>query len=452
MAPKATYFTATEDALLIELKEVKNLGWKEIKAHFPDRTKGTLQVRYCRTLQHDRKERQAAFATANKPDTKKKHVATADSTPRMKAAYRVTKGVSPPANRDHLSRTVKNKVKFDDLLADADTDGSEEAGAVAKSSKLAEDLTMKDAAVADPIEDVRAVAKLSKPAEGLATKKLSDMSGDEVEAWKKQNDEHKRRSVSPSPDPTYGIRQSASPKLVSPKAAPRKSLSFKSASSKSASPKLAIKLSLSPKPSKVTKTAAVAKKATTPPALDAALLKLLTPSKEAIKADNLLHRPQGFGRALLNELASEANAPAGTMPKEKPSPRASPSKRPPQAAYVGNPGKFPSPPLPPLSPLLSRPPHPLTPPAPTGNWHPAAPLTAVHVRRPSLIPAFFADPPPFMILEHNIRSGSYRLRRRLECEYDIPVQRLVSVPPSPEVEPLTPVVAAAMGWKGEGEE
>ncbi|KAI5306765.1 hypothetical protein KEM56_007212 [Ascosphaera pollenicola] len=43
-------FTPTEDSLLIELKENKNLTWKQIADFFPGRTSGTLQVRYCTKL------------------------------------------------------------------------------------------------------------------------------------------------------------------------------------------------------------------------------------------------------------------------------------------------------------------------------------------------------------------------------------------------------------------
>jgi hypothetical protein len=43
-------FTADEDALLVELKEQKNLTWKQIADFFPGRTSGTLQVRYCTKL------------------------------------------------------------------------------------------------------------------------------------------------------------------------------------------------------------------------------------------------------------------------------------------------------------------------------------------------------------------------------------------------------------------
>lgn len=43
-------FTPNEDALLVELKEEKNLSWKQIADFFPGRTSGTLQVRYCTKL------------------------------------------------------------------------------------------------------------------------------------------------------------------------------------------------------------------------------------------------------------------------------------------------------------------------------------------------------------------------------------------------------------------
>lgn len=43
-------FTPEEDDLLRDLKENKNLGWKDIGAFFPHRTAETLQVRYCTKL------------------------------------------------------------------------------------------------------------------------------------------------------------------------------------------------------------------------------------------------------------------------------------------------------------------------------------------------------------------------------------------------------------------
>lgn len=43
-------FTPEEDSLLVDLKEDKNLTWKQIADFFPGRTSGTLQVRYCTKL------------------------------------------------------------------------------------------------------------------------------------------------------------------------------------------------------------------------------------------------------------------------------------------------------------------------------------------------------------------------------------------------------------------
>ena len=43
-------FSAEEDKMLVELKENKNLTWKQIADFFPGRTSGTLQVRYCTKL------------------------------------------------------------------------------------------------------------------------------------------------------------------------------------------------------------------------------------------------------------------------------------------------------------------------------------------------------------------------------------------------------------------
>ncbi|KAI9849390.1 MAG: hypothetical protein M1838_000163 [Thelocarpon superellum] len=43
-------FTSDDDQLLVELKENKNLTWKQIADFFPGRSSGTLQVRYCTKL------------------------------------------------------------------------------------------------------------------------------------------------------------------------------------------------------------------------------------------------------------------------------------------------------------------------------------------------------------------------------------------------------------------
>lgn len=43
-------FSSSDDSLLIKLKEVDKLTWREIAKHFPGRTPGALQVRYCTKL------------------------------------------------------------------------------------------------------------------------------------------------------------------------------------------------------------------------------------------------------------------------------------------------------------------------------------------------------------------------------------------------------------------
>ncbi|KAF2095377.1 hypothetical protein NA57DRAFT_26991, partial [Rhizodiscina lignyota] len=43
-------FTPEDDQLLVDLKEQKNLTWKQIADFFPGRSSGTLQVRYCTKL------------------------------------------------------------------------------------------------------------------------------------------------------------------------------------------------------------------------------------------------------------------------------------------------------------------------------------------------------------------------------------------------------------------
>jgi hypothetical protein len=43
-------FTPEDDQLLVDLKENKNLTWKQIADFFPGRSSGTLQVRYCTKL------------------------------------------------------------------------------------------------------------------------------------------------------------------------------------------------------------------------------------------------------------------------------------------------------------------------------------------------------------------------------------------------------------------
>lgn len=49
-------FTPEDDQLLIDLKEQKNLTWKQIADFFPGRSSGTLQVRYCTKLKAKTKQ------------------------------------------------------------------------------------------------------------------------------------------------------------------------------------------------------------------------------------------------------------------------------------------------------------------------------------------------------------------------------------------------------------
>ncbi|KAJ5307666.1 hypothetical protein N7476_008322 [Penicillium atrosanguineum] len=61
-------FTPEEDALLVDLKEDKNLTWKQIADFFPGRTSGTLQVRYCTKLKAKDvvwTDEMSAFVSAN---------------------------------------------------------------------------------------------------------------------------------------------------------------------------------------------------------------------------------------------------------------------------------------------------------------------------------------------------------------------------------------------------
>ncbi len=43
-------FSPDDDQRLVDLKENKNLTWKQIAEFFPGRSSGTLQVRYCTKL------------------------------------------------------------------------------------------------------------------------------------------------------------------------------------------------------------------------------------------------------------------------------------------------------------------------------------------------------------------------------------------------------------------
>jgi hypothetical protein len=45
-------YSEDDDELLIRLKEKDKLPWDKIAEHFPERTKGTLQVHYCTKLKN----------------------------------------------------------------------------------------------------------------------------------------------------------------------------------------------------------------------------------------------------------------------------------------------------------------------------------------------------------------------------------------------------------------
>lgn len=57
-----TPYSAEEDALLVELKEVRDVPWDQMEQHFNGRTRGSLQVRYSTKLKN--RSNISAFATA----------------------------------------------------------------------------------------------------------------------------------------------------------------------------------------------------------------------------------------------------------------------------------------------------------------------------------------------------------------------------------------------------
>ena len=61
-------FTTEDDQLLIELKEKKNLTWKQIADFFPGRSSGTLQVRYCTKLKAKTKQWNAEMVSCPEQD------------------------------------------------------------------------------------------------------------------------------------------------------------------------------------------------------------------------------------------------------------------------------------------------------------------------------------------------------------------------------------------------
>jgi replication initiation and membrane attachment protein DnaB len=61
-------FTPEDDQLLIELKEQKNLTWKQIADFFPGRSSGTLQVRYCTKLKAKTKQWSDEMVSPSRPN------------------------------------------------------------------------------------------------------------------------------------------------------------------------------------------------------------------------------------------------------------------------------------------------------------------------------------------------------------------------------------------------
>ncbi|KAL1634139.1 hypothetical protein SLS56_002442 [Neofusicoccum ribis] len=60
---------AIDDARIIALKEQGNLIWADIAARFPGRTKGSIQVRYCRTLHKAPRSRKRSASTTTTTTT-----------------------------------------------------------------------------------------------------------------------------------------------------------------------------------------------------------------------------------------------------------------------------------------------------------------------------------------------------------------------------------------------
>ncbi|EON67573.1 hypothetical protein W97_06941 [Coniosporium apollinis CBS 100218] len=411
MAPKATYFSAADDALLIDLKETKKLSWKDIKSHFPKRTKGTLQVRYCRTLQHDRKERMAAFAHAKKPDV-------TNGTAQMKAAYRVTKTVSPPTNRDHLKRAVKNKIKFDQLLSDADT--VTDAGATEeKAAKVDEVDEVHDAEatgfkiIDTPAETDNAEKKVTVT-EATTPKKITDKNGN-------------TGVITRSAGASKAVVTSKTPAVLQPKVTQSKvtkKTTTKSKVTKKKTTKAKASKAKSTPATKATVTPTKATKATNSsipsntPLTDAALMQLLEPPAHHTAADPLLVTPR-MGKTLRDRLTKAerlANAagnavfsPDGTVshPRKDEARRVAEAARKALVASAqkaatgngGNAGKF-------------------------SNWIPHPPLNASAHPSGADIPYQFTNPAPYQLIEYNTVSASFRVRRRLHSEYDTPMNAL----------------------------
>lgn len=57
VSSKGKEYSPEEDGLIVTLKEIEKLPWSVIAAHFPGRTKASLQVRYCTVLKKHKKRK-----------------------------------------------------------------------------------------------------------------------------------------------------------------------------------------------------------------------------------------------------------------------------------------------------------------------------------------------------------------------------------------------------------
>lgn len=94
-------FTAEDDQLLIELKEQKNLTWKQIADFFPGRSSGTLQVRYCTKL-----KAKTTLWTDDMDQKLRKSLQDYENEKWRIVAHKVGSGFTPAACRERASQLV----------------------------------------------------------------------------------------------------------------------------------------------------------------------------------------------------------------------------------------------------------------------------------------------------------------------------------------------------------
>ncbi|PHH67932.1 hypothetical protein CDD80_408 [Ophiocordyceps camponoti-rufipedis] len=94
-------FTAEDDQLLIELKEQKNLTWKQIADFFPGRSSGTLQVRYCTKL-----KAKTTLWTDDMDQKLRKSLQDYENEKWRIVAHKVGSGFTPAACRERAGQLV----------------------------------------------------------------------------------------------------------------------------------------------------------------------------------------------------------------------------------------------------------------------------------------------------------------------------------------------------------